>query len=71
MRRSSSTVVDLMHPAGVVVAPTIDAGLALIAGDTFQAVLFEIPQANTVALFQITRLTTRSSRLPVLVVRTQ
>jgi sigma-B regulation protein RsbU (phosphoserine phosphatase) len=64
----SSTVVDLMHPAGVVVAPTIDAGLALIEGDTFQAVLFEIPQANTVALFQITRLTTRASRLPVLVI---
>src|SRR5579863_9093008 len=63
----SSSIVSLMHPTAIVVAPTIDAGLALIEGDAFQAVLFEIPQANTAALFQITRLTTRAARLPVLV----
>ncbi len=63
----SSCIVSLMHPTAIVVAPTIDAGLALIEGDAFQAVLFEIPQANTSALFQITRLTTRAARLPVLV----
>ena len=63
----SSSIVSLMHPTAIVVAPTIDAGLALIEVDAFQAVLFEIPQANTAALFQITRLTTRAARLPVLV----
>ena len=64
----SGSIVDLLHPIGIVVAPTIDAGLALAAVDTFLAVLFEIPQANTAALFQITRLTTRAARLPVLAI---
>ena len=64
----SSCIVDLMHPTAIVVAPTIDAGLARIAEDAFQTVLFEAPQANTAALFQITRLTTRATRLPVLVI---
>ena len=38
------------------VEPTTDAGLAMVATNNFNAILFEIPQKNTAALFQITRL---------------
>ena len=61
-------IVELLHPVGIVVAPTTDAGLALVPGDSFQAILFQIPQANAAALFQITLLTTKAARLPVLVI---
>jgi len=40
----------------------------MLATNTFQAVLFDIPQVNTVALFQITLLTTKAPLLPVLVI---
>jgi sigma-B regulation protein RsbU (phosphoserine phosphatase) len=52
----------------VTVEPTSDAGLSMLATNTFQAVLFDIPQVNTVALFQITLLTTKAPLLPVLVI---
>jgi len=64
----SNRIVEMLHPTGIVVAPSTDAGLALIAVDSFQAVLFEIPQTNAAALFQITLLTTKAARLPVLVI---
>jgi phosphoserine phosphatase RsbU/P len=64
----SSRIVELLHPIGIVVARSTDAGLALLAVDTFQAVLFEIPQTNAAALFQITLLATKAARLPVLVI---
>jgi phosphoserine phosphatase RsbU/P len=64
----SNRIVELMHPIGIVVARSTDAGLALLAVDTFQAVLFEIPQTNAAALFQITLLATKAARLPVLVI---
>ncbi len=64
----SSTIVDLMHPTGVVVAARIDLGLELLERDTFHVVLFEIPQANAVALFQLTRLATCASRMPILII---
>ena len=52
----------------VTVEPTADAGLAMLATNNFHALLFEIAQANTAALFQITLLTTKSPRLPVIVI---
>jgi sigma-B regulation protein RsbU (phosphoserine phosphatase) len=52
----------------VTVEPTADAGLAMVATNHFHAVLFDIPQVNTAALFQITSLTTKASQLPVLVI---
>ena len=64
----SSRIAELLHPIGIVVVPTTDAGIALLAVDAFQAVLFEIPQTNAAALFQITLLTTKAARLPVLVI---
>jgi sigma-B regulation protein RsbU (phosphoserine phosphatase) len=50
------------------VETTADAGLAMVATNNFQAILFEILQANTAALFQITSLTTKASQLPVVVI---
>jgi hypothetical protein len=43
----STCVVDLLHPASIVVAPTLDAGLGLVEADTFQAILFSIPAAGS------------------------
>jgi len=48
--------------------PTADAGLAMVATNHFHAVLFEIPQPNAAALFQITSLTTKAPQLPVIVI---
>ena len=50
------------------VEPTADAGLAMVATNNFHALLFDIAQANTAALFQITSLTTQAPQLPVLVI---
>ena len=47
---------------------TTDAGLAMAATNDFEALLFDVPQANTSALFQINSLTHRAPRLPVVVI---
>ena len=47
---------------------TADAGLAMVATNHFQAVLFEIPHQNAATLFQITSLTTKAPQLPVIVI---
>jgi sigma-B regulation protein RsbU (phosphoserine phosphatase) len=57
-----------MTAAEVTVEPTMDAGLAMVATNSFDALLFEVPQANASALFQITSLTTQAPRLPLLVI---
>ena len=54
--------------AEVTVEPAADAGLAMASTVNFNAVLFEIPTANSAALFQITSLTARAPSLPVVVV---
>ncbi len=65
-------VSELLHCAAVevevTVEPTADAGLAMLATNPFHAILFEIAQANTAALFQITALTTQAPQLPVIVI---
>src|ERR1700690_646772 len=48
-------------------APTLEAGLAEVAAHPYQAVLFELPFANATGLFQVTQLTTKIPRLPVVV----
>ena len=45
-----------------------DAGLAMVATNQFHVILFEVPQANTAALFQITSLTAKAPQLPVIVI---
>ncbi len=67
-RRISELVGATMASASVTIEPTADAGLAMLATNNFDALLFEVPQANASALFQITSLTTQAPQLPVLVV---
>ncbi|MGD0251900.1 MAG: SpoIIE family protein phosphatase [Verrucomicrobiota bacterium] len=64
------TVTDLLRAGGateITTAPTVDAGLALLAANSFDAVLFELPADNATGLSQVTSLTTKAPRLPVLV----
>ena len=68
--RFARTVADLLQaggPAEVVTAPTIEAGLALPAAGSFHAVLFELPADKAAGLSQVTSLTIKAPRLPVLV----
>jgi sigma-B regulation protein RsbU (phosphoserine phosphatase) len=51
----------------LIVVPTLDAGYSLLATNTFQAILFDLPTANATALFQVTSLATRSARVPLVV----
>ena len=67
-RRIGELLSTAANIADVTVEPTADAGLAMLATNNFHVVLFEVAQANAAALFQITLLTTRASRLPVLVI---
>ncbi|MBW8864887.1 MAG: SpoIIE family protein phosphatase [Verrucomicrobia bacterium] len=67
-RRITALLSSSANVADVTVEPTADAGLAMLATNNFHVVLFEVSHANAAALFQITLLTTRASRLPVLVV---
>ena len=67
-RRMSELLSDLCDQGGVTVEPSADAGLSMLATNNFSVVLFDVPQVNAAALFQITLLTTRASRLPVLVI---
>jgi sigma-B regulation protein RsbU (phosphoserine phosphatase) len=66
--RISDLLLCAADEVDVTVEPTSDAGLSMLATNTFHAVLFDIPQVNTVALFQITLLTTKAPQLPVLVI---
>jgi len=52
----------------VTVEPTSDAGLAMVATNNFHVILFELPQTNAAALFQITLLTTKAPQQPVVVI---
>ena len=65
-------VSDLLRCAAfevaVTVEPSADAGLAMVATNHFDAIVFEIAQANAAALFQVTWLTTKAPRQPVVVI---
>ena len=67
-RRISELVCAAMAAAAVTIEPTTDSGLAMVATNNFDALLFDVPQANASALFQITSLTMQAPRLPVLVI---
>ena len=66
--RIRDLLLDASHEMAVTVEPTADAGLALMATCHFNVILFAIPQTNTAALFQITRLTVKAPQLPVIVI---
>jgi PAS domain S-box-containing protein len=67
-RRISDLVCAAMPGAEVTLESTADAGLAMVATNSFDALLFDVPEANTAALFQITSLTVQAPRLPLLVI---
>jgi len=67
-RRISELLSEAVGGAEVTIEPTMDAGLSMVATNNFDAMLFEVPQANTSALFQITSLTTQAPRLPLVVI---
>ena len=66
-RRVAELLGSLGDQAALTVEPSADAGLSMLATNHFHAVLFDIPELNTAALFQITLLTTKASRHPVIV----
>jgi len=71
--RFARTVTDLLSAGGateVATATTVDAGLALLAANSFHAALFELPADNAVGLSQVTSLTAKAPRLPVVVLGT-
>ncbi|MGO8839387.1 MAG: SpoIIE family protein phosphatase [Limisphaerales bacterium] len=54
-------------PAKVATAPTLEAGLTELAANPLNAVLLELPSANTAGLFLVTQLTTKFPRVAVVV----
>ena len=66
----SRRVVELLSSAenitDVTTESSADAGLAMLATNHFDAVLFDVPQANAAAVFQITLLTTKAALLPII-----
>ena len=67
-RRIGELLSVAIPAAEITIEPTMDSGLAMVATNNFDALLFDVPQANTSALFQITSLTMQAPRLPVLVI---
>src|SRR5690242_6224216 len=69
--RFARTVTDILRSSEKAIevtnVPTIDAGYAKLADGSFNVILLELPTANATALFQLTSLTTKESRLPVIV----
>ena len=51
----------------VTVEPAADTGLAMVATNKFDVILYQIEQANAAALFQITSLSTQARQLPIIV----
>ena len=51
----------------VVTTPTLATGLAELAAHSYHVVLYELPLANAAGLFQVTQLTIKIPRLPVVV----
>jgi sigma-B regulation protein RsbU (phosphoserine phosphatase) len=67
-RRVGELLLAVSAAVELIVEPSADAGLAMVATNKFDVILFEISQANAAALFQITSLTTKAPQLPVLVI---
>jgi PAS domain S-box-containing protein len=67
-RRITELLSEAVKDATLTIEPTMDAALAMVATNSFDALLFEVPQANTSALFQITSITTQAPQLPVVVI---
>ncbi len=66
--RRISDVVATLGETDLTIEPSADAGLSMVATNNYSVVLFDVTQPNAAALFQVTLLTTRAARLPVLVI---
>jgi sigma-B regulation protein RsbU (phosphoserine phosphatase) len=70
-KRFAQGVAEMLRASGGVIevatAPTLEAGLAELAAHSYHAILFELPSANAAGLFQVTQLTIKIPRLPVVV----
>jgi sigma-B regulation protein RsbU (phosphoserine phosphatase) len=55
------------QPVEIATVPALDAGLARLSADSFDAVLFELPSANAAGLFQVTFLAAKAPDLPIVV----
>jgi DNA-binding NarL/FixJ family response regulator len=64
-------VAEMLRASGgvaeIATAATLEAGLAELAAHSCHVILFELPSANAAGLFQVTQLTTKFPRLPVVV----
>ena len=67
-RRATALLSSAANIADVTLEPSTDAGLAMLATNHFDAVLYDVPQANAAAVFQITSLVTKAAALPIIVV---
>jgi sigma-B regulation protein RsbU (phosphoserine phosphatase) len=69
--RFAHGVAEMLRASGgvteVATVPTLEAGLAELTAHSYHAILFELPSANAAGLFQVTQLTIKIPRLPVVV----
>ena len=70
-KRFAHDVAEMLRAGGgvteVATAATLEAGLAELAAHSYRAVLFELPSENAAGLFQVTQLTIKIRRLPIVV----
>ena len=66
-RRVAAILREHCGATEVATTPTLAAGLAELAAHSYHAVLYELPLANAAGLFQVTQLTIKVARLPVVV----
>jgi sigma-B regulation protein RsbU (phosphoserine phosphatase) len=67
-RRVAELLAADPHVAAVTVEPLVDAGLALVATNRFDALVFVLADANTAALFQFSQIAARAPQLPLIVI---
>jgi sigma-B regulation protein RsbU (phosphoserine phosphatase) len=58
---------DEGQPAEITTVPALDAGVTRLSAGSFDVVLFELPSANAVGLFQVTFLATKAPSVPMVV----
>jgi phosphoserine phosphatase RsbU/P len=69
--RFAQTVAGMLREAGGAIkadfVPSREAGLAALGKTSFDAILFELPEANAAGLFQATSLAIKAQRVPLIV----
>ena len=69
--RFARAIAAMLHKAGGTIkadfVPTLEAGFIALKKDSFGAILFELPTANTAGLFQATSLAIKAQRVPLII----